>query len=262
MGPVVAADAPIADVLHRPSVLLVGPALVLAVLGLVTGLAPGLGEHLLSPYADQVPGESGYLVLWAGVTGALFTVGILAGGALLFWQRSAVEVWQARRPWPLDVDLVYRRSMRRLDGLAADVTGATQRGSLPLYLGTVMVVMVVAVGWTLLRGVPLPGLGDAAAVGLPRPGDRRRPGRGRGDPGRPVQAQAQGGAAGRGQRVRRRDPVPGARGARPRAHPGARRDHHAGGVRAGAAAPAAVLLGAAAGRQPLGADGGRRWRWA
>ena len=160
VGPVVPADAPVADVQHRPSVLLVGPALVLAALGLVTGLAPGLGEHLLSPYADQVPGEPGHLVLWAGVTGALFTVGILAGGALLFWQRSAVEAWQARRPWPLDVDLVYRRSMRRLDGLAADVTGATQRGSLPLYLGTVMVVLVLAVDWTLLRGTRLPGLAD------------------------------------------------------------------------------------------------------
>ena len=41
VGPAAAADAPTADVLRRPSVLLVGPALVLAVLGLVTGLAPG-----------------------------------------------------------------------------------------------------------------------------------------------------------------------------------------------------------------------------
>lgn len=159
-GPALAADAPTASVVHRPSVLLVGPALLLAVLGLATGLAPALGEHLLSPYADLVPGPAGHLALWAGVTGALFTVGILGAGALLFWQRSAVEVWQARRPWPLDVDLVYRRSMRRLDGLAADVTGATQRGSLPLYLGTVMVVMVLAVDWTLLRGTRLPQLAD------------------------------------------------------------------------------------------------------
>ncbi|MDO8122009.1 Na+/H+ antiporter subunit A [Isoptericola sp. b490] len=158
VGPAAAAEHPRADVTHRPSALLVGPALVLATLGLVTGLAPTLGDHLLSPYAAGLPGEGAHLVLWAGPVGALITAAVLAGGAWLFRQRTPVERWQGHRPWPLDVDLVYRRSMRRLDGLAADVTGATQRGSLPLYLGTVLVVMVVGAGWALATGTALPGL--------------------------------------------------------------------------------------------------------
>jgi len=127
----------------RPSLLLVGPAAVLALLGLAAALVPGFGEDLLAPHAARYPGDPGHLTLWAGVGPALvLTVAVLAIGGLLFWQRARVEGWQHRLPVRADADLIYRRMMRRLDDVAADITGVTQRGSLPFYLGTILVVLV------------------------------------------------------------------------------------------------------------------------
>ncbi|GAA4622083.1 Na+/H+ antiporter subunit A [Cellulomonas oligotrophica] len=142
----------------RPSLLLMWPALVLAVLGVAVALLPQLGEDVLAPYAATVPaGEPGHLVLWAGLTPALgLTVLILAGGAALFLARDRVERWQARVPTVAEADRVYRRSMRRLDDLAADVTAVTQRGSLPLYLGVILTTWVLGVGTALLTGTSLP----------------------------------------------------------------------------------------------------------
>ncbi len=142
----------------RPSFLLTAPALVLAFLGLLVALLPQLGEHLLAPYAATYPvGEPGHLLLWGGFGLVLWlTLGILGVGALLFLARDKVERWQARVPHVLEADLSYRRMMRKLDDLAADVTAITQRGSLPLYLGIILTTWVAAVGSALVFGTRLP----------------------------------------------------------------------------------------------------------
>ncbi|GEL94122.1 Na+/H+ antiporter subunit A [Cellulomonas composti] len=144
--------------ISHPSLLLVWPALVLGLLGLGVALLPGLGEHLLAPYADTYPvGEPGHLALWAGFTPTfVLTLVILAAGAALFVVRDAVERWQSRAYRGPEADRVYRRSMRRLDDVAADVTAATQRGSLPLYLGIVLAVFVAGVGVTTVLGTSWP----------------------------------------------------------------------------------------------------------
>lgn len=144
----------------RPSLVLVVPAAVLAMLGLAAALVPSFGEELLSPYADTLPGDPGHLVLWAGLTPALGLTALVLGlGGALFWWRAAVERAQARVSVRLEADTVYRRTMRRLDDVAADVTAVTQRGSLPLYLGTILVVFVVLGTSALLTG---PVLDDPA----------------------------------------------------------------------------------------------------
>ncbi|MEN1973718.1 Na+/H+ antiporter subunit A [Cellulomonas olei] len=142
----------------RPSLLLVWPAMVLAVLGLAVALLPGLGEQLLAPQADAYPvGEAGHLLLWGGLTPTLaITVAVLAAGVLLFVVRGPVEQAQAAVPHVPEADRVYRKFMRRLDDVAADVTAVTQRGSLPVYLGGILVVFVVAVGVPLLTYTRLP----------------------------------------------------------------------------------------------------------
>ncbi|GEK23547.1 Na+/H+ antiporter subunit A [Cellulomonas xylanilytica] len=142
----------------HPSLLLVWPAMILAVLGLAVALLPALGEHLLAPYADTYPeGEPGHLVLWAGLTPTfVLTLAILLTGALLFVIRERVERWQTAAYRGPEADRVYRRFMRRLDDVAADVTAVTQRGSLPLYLGLILVVFVVAVGGTVLGSTDFP----------------------------------------------------------------------------------------------------------
>ncbi|MGC5165789.1 Na+/H+ antiporter subunit A [Luteimicrobium sp. DT211] len=150
--------------LHVQSPFLTVPPLVLAVLGLAAALVPHLGEHLLSPYADTLPvGEPGHLALWGGLGPALgLTVLILGTGALAWWWRVRVEGYQLRlsgvlRRWRVpEADVVYRRSMRRLDDAAADVTSFTQRGSLPFYLGVIVVVMAAVPGAVLVSHTSWP----------------------------------------------------------------------------------------------------------
>lgn len=150
-------EAP-AGALQRPSPVLVAPTVALALLGLATALVPHLGEQLLAPHADTYPGEPGHLVLWDVGPALALTAGVLATGVALFVARARVEGWQGRVRAPVDLDRIYRRGMRRLDEVAADVTAITQRGSLPLYLGTILLVVVVLVGGALTTGTRLPGL--------------------------------------------------------------------------------------------------------
>ena len=138
--------------IKRSSILMVAPALTLAVLGLVAGLLPGLGDRLLAPYANQYPaGEVGHLALWAGLGWpVLLTVTIVTGGTVLFVLRNSVEGFQEWLPRGVEFDRVYRRSMRLLDEIAADVTAVSQRGSLPFYLGGIFLTMVTLGGGALL----------------------------------------------------------------------------------------------------------------
>lgn len=139
----------------RPSLLLVGPAATLALLGLAAALVPHFGEDLLGPHAAAYPGDPGHLTLWGGVGPALLlTLVVLTAGGLLFWQRARVEGWQYHIRVGADADRIYRRMMRRLDDFAADVTGLTQRGSLPFYLGTILLVLVALEAGSLLSDPP------------------------------------------------------------------------------------------------------------
>lgn len=153
---------------HRQGFWMVAPPLVLAVLGLVLALVPHVGQRLLAPHADTYPvGEPGHLTLWDGFTPVLaVTAGVFLLGALAFWQRGRVERVQAALWFPDGADVVYRRFMRKLDRVAADVTAGTQRGSLPFYLGVILVVLAVGPGLALalgLAGSPtaLPVVGEA-----------------------------------------------------------------------------------------------------
>ena len=134
----------------QPNLLLVGPPALLAVLGVVTAFATGTVERLLTPYAVGYPGEAGHLVLWPGFT-PLFalTVVITASGFLLFGLRRPVARWQRTAEVPVEADRLYRRAMRRLDAGAGAVTGRTQRGSLPFYLGVIFLAFVTVVVWAL-----------------------------------------------------------------------------------------------------------------
>src|SRR5690606_28880506 len=60
--------------------------------------------------------------------------------------RELVSRVQTRLHVPLEADSVYRRTMRRLDDLAADVTALVQRGSLPFYVGAILLAVVVLPG--------------------------------------------------------------------------------------------------------------------
>lgn len=140
---------------HPQPFWMVAPPLVLGVLGLVVALVPQVGQELLAPYANTYPaGEPGHLALWEGFTPALaITVAVFLAGGLAFWQRARIERFQDSLWSPDGADVLYRRFMRKLDRLASDVTAGTQRGSLPFYLGVILVTLAVGPGLALALGL-------------------------------------------------------------------------------------------------------------
>ena len=128
---------------------LVSPA-VLALLSLGLGFAATPVDHALALYADTLPaveGEHGpyHLALWHGLEPALgLTVLSLVLGAAMFWQREPVARLQKAASFLPRASDGYVRIMTAIDSTASRTTAATQRGSLPFYLSTILVVFVAS----------------------------------------------------------------------------------------------------------------------
>ncbi len=142
----VGADAP------HAARLFVAPAAVLAVLTVLLGLVPGLiGPTVELSVASLWRHEPHHhLALWHGFTAALGLSAVaIAAGAALFWQRNRVARLQGSVPDLPSAQGGYERSLRGTLHGADTLTGVVQHGSLPIYLGVILVTVVV------LPGVPL-----------------------------------------------------------------------------------------------------------
>jgi multicomponent Na+:H+ antiporter subunit A len=142
---------------HRASWSFLSPAALLAAAGLAAGLFASALDPLLASYADTyADGGDYHLALWHGVTPALaLSVLVLAVGAAVFAVTMRMRWWQRLR-LPADGAAGYERATGWLGRIAVEVTGATQRGSLPIYLGTILIVLVLLGGVVLVAGWPLP----------------------------------------------------------------------------------------------------------
>lgn len=131
--------------IKKPGGLTQWPVLILAGATVVVSFVPNLISVPAQRFAGQFAlGESESLALWHGFNPALLISGvIIACGAVLIVASQWVERAQARFPDIADAEMVYRKNMRRLDQFAGMVTGATQRGSLPLNIGVIMLVFIV-----------------------------------------------------------------------------------------------------------------------
>jgi multicomponent Na+:H+ antiporter subunit A len=140
---------------------------VLAVLSLALGFAASPVDGVMARYADTLPhveGEHGpyHLALWHGFEPALgLTVLSLLLGAAMFWQRERVSAVQKAVSFLPRASDGYVRIMTGIDKTASRTTAATQRGSLPFYLGTILVVFVVSSVVTLASNRSWP---DAAVL--------------------------------------------------------------------------------------------------
>ena len=125
-------------------------------LGLACLVGGFLGQPLtrvFEGYASTMPvGEPSHgLALWHGFSAPLAMSGVaVALGVLLFWQRSFIARAQSTFPAPYEAETAYARVMRGLDRLAVETTAVTQRGSVPVYLASILLVLVVFPGGALL----------------------------------------------------------------------------------------------------------------
>ena len=150
-----------AELVHPPRALFLAAPAVLALTGLLAGPSSPLLEPLVAGYADTLPllaPEAEELALWHGLQPALVLSAVtVIGGAGLFLARTAVFRTQRRFAVGASADEGYWNTLQALDRLAVLVTGTTQRGSLPAYLGTILAVVVVLPGGILLFRAPWPG---------------------------------------------------------------------------------------------------------
>ncbi|MFT4135318.1 Na+/H+ antiporter subunit A [Microbacterium sp.] len=138
----------------------IAPPLVLAALTLVAGLSALLIDRALAGYADTAPAASPgvaapahayHLALWHGLEPALFlSLGGIVVGVGVFWLVQVTR-WRSRL-LPFTAGGVYNATLRGVARVAVATANLTQRGSLPVYVGTIFVVLVAAEGTALLAG--------------------------------------------------------------------------------------------------------------
>ncbi|SMG26999.1 Na+/H+ antiporter subunit A [Agreia pratensis] len=159
-----------AEFVHEHVDFLVSPA-ILAVMSLGLGIASPLLDPLFGQYADTVPPLSGeasavsaetpdaaHLALWHGLEPALGISAVtLVLGLALFAARTRISAIQGRVPALIDSARGYSRIVHLVDRGAVRLTRLTQTGSLPIYVATILVVLVAAVGTALALVGELPG---------------------------------------------------------------------------------------------------------
>ncbi len=134
------------------------PAL-LATLSLVLGFAGhGLTEILMGAGAAYPAGaHEPELTLWHGVSlPLLLSIVTVVLGLALFVGRRAVAAGQhlvTDHVWLPDAERAYHRVIRGVDRLAIELTGRTQRGSLPFYVATILLVVAIVPGSMLVRAL-------------------------------------------------------------------------------------------------------------
>ncbi|GAA5101744.1 Na+/H+ antiporter subunit A [Nocardia iowensis] len=128
---------------HAPGALFVASPAILAVASLAAGLAAPWMDRLLSPYAETFTADLlSSLSLWHGVTLPLaLTVLVIVGGIALFQLRDRLR--DPTRPRLGNADRAYDATLRAMDRLSLRMTGAVQRGSLPLSQATILGTLII-----------------------------------------------------------------------------------------------------------------------
>ncbi|WP_267130038.1 Na+/H+ antiporter subunit A [Cumulibacter manganitolerans] len=152
----------------RPAAPFVAVPVLIAGCSLVLGFLGGSLSAMIAPYAGTLPDDAPYsrLPLWHGFTGALaMSLVSLALGLGLFRWRDGVARAQDRVPALVDGERSYNWVIRAVERGSVEATAISQRGSLPIYLATILLVVVAATG-----GAGLLALADVDPVLWDTPG--------------------------------------------------------------------------------------------
>jgi multicomponent Na+:H+ antiporter subunit A len=130
------------------------PAVLLSAVTVVLGVWPGTVDGVVDASGRALASlvEPVHLALWHGLNLPLALSAVaLAGGAVVVVAARWWPAGAARRHLPSTAD-GYRVSVRGLNTLANRVTAISQPGSLPLYLGVILLTAAVVPGALMLTG--------------------------------------------------------------------------------------------------------------
>ncbi len=139
-----------------PAPAFVAPALVLVAVTLLIGIVPAVADRLTDEAAEALDPtvETVHLALWHGLNvPLLLSVVALAGGVALYLARRAVEPVLAAGHFALASSAgLYGWFLRGTNTLADRVTGISQPGSLPVYVGVIAFTAAAVPGALLVSG--------------------------------------------------------------------------------------------------------------
>lgn len=142
---------------HAAGWLFLTPAALLALACIVLGAGAPLLNEVFAAYADTLAGARqvhAYYAGWSGFGWPLALTAVTwAGGGLMFAVRRPLLRFHKNHTLP-DGEDVVNNLLLALERASLQVTGSVQRGSLPVYVGTVFLGAVVLGIWALLEGIP------------------------------------------------------------------------------------------------------------
>ena len=144
---------------HPPSLAFVVPAAALAVFGVALGIVPSVMDPLATAsIAGFGPGVAPvHLSLWHGPGPLLLSLITVAGGLLLVLaNRPAQRLLAAGGRLPSGAE-IYRASLRGVGLVSTRVTAFVQNGSLPIYVGVILVTAALVPATALLVAGDWPG---------------------------------------------------------------------------------------------------------
>ena len=151
-----------------PGRLFLAPAAVLAAAGIILGVAPGIGDALVSASVRgfRAGSDGVHLTVWHGFgTPLLLSAVTLAGGALIAIGDRVLQLVLARgRHIPSGAE-VYLVTLRAVGVVATRVTAVVQSGSLPVYIAVILATTAAASGTALVLGDTWAGW---PSIGSPR----------------------------------------------------------------------------------------------
>jgi multicomponent Na+:H+ antiporter subunit A len=136
------------------------PAAVLAAVSIVFGVLPGLVDGVVSQAAQALDPAAGdaHLELWHGINTELILSAVaLAGGVLLYVGRRRTAQVLAYGALVPPSSGAYLGALRGINAVSNRVTAVAQPGSLPIYLGVILLTAVLVPGALLVGGTWWPG---------------------------------------------------------------------------------------------------------
>ena len=142
---------------HEADALFLAPAALLALAGLVLGIGAPLLNSAIAEYADTLAGEHDVHLYYAGWSGFGVPLGLSAlawvVGGVLFAFRNPLLRFHKSHTLPEGEDVISNLLLT-LERASLQITGSVQRGSLPVYVGTVFLSAVALGIWALIDGAP------------------------------------------------------------------------------------------------------------